>query len=452
MLKHDVTATFISNVFAAIFSLCNAVILARVLGPADRGLLGLAMLIPTVIATFCILGHDMVNVTFAGLYKDKRSSLFEQSLIITLFGTLVSTLVIYGFFFLLPVNKGEFGKLSSEIIWLTCIISPLLMLGTMSIALVRGIGRITTAAGIHFIQLAVLTGLLAIFLIWCGFGLRTVVVLMAANYLVGIALSFWVLRDYVTLRLSKFSGWMFKKSLGFGAQISLTTFAGFLIYRIDQGMLAYMVPAGQLGLYVVAVSLAEQLRLLPNSIATAFLPRLANDLANRQSQVPAVFRYATIISTVSMLLVAIIGSPAILIIFGKDYYAMLPSFLLLLPGIAALGGASILAGDLASRQKPKYGILISCVILVATVVLNLALIPFIGIAGAALVSSISYIAACILWLICYRRESKVSIKEMIPRWEDCVYLFNVCVGILKHFWQRCLTRLCAGPERNKETD
>jgi O-antigen/teichoic acid export membrane protein len=448
MLKRDITATFISNVLGAILSLCNAVILARVLGPADRGLLGLALLIPAVTATFCIFGHDMVNYTFAGLYKDKRSSLFQQSLIITLFGTLVSMLVICGFFFWLPVNKGDFGKLSTEIIWLACLISPLLMLGTMSIALVRGVGRITTAAGIHFIQLAVFTGLLAIFLIWCGFGLRTAVVLMAANYLVGIVLSFWVLRDYITLRPSMFSSWMFKKSLSFGGQISLATVATFLVYRVDQGMLAYMVPVDQLGLYVVAVSLAERLRLLPDSIATAFLPRLANDLSNRQSQVPMVFRFTTIISTVSMLLVAVTGSPAIAIIFGKDYYAMLPSFLLLLPGIAALGGASILAGDLASRQKPKYSILISCVILVVTVVLNLALIPLIGIAGAALVSSISYIADGVLWLIFYRRESKVSIKEMIPRWEDCVYLLNVCVGMLKHFWQRYLTRLCARPDIN----
>jgi O-antigen/teichoic acid export membrane protein len=431
MLKRDITATFVSNAFGAILSLCNAVILARVLGPAGQGLLGMAMLIPTVTATFCILGHDMVNCTFAGLYKDKRSSLFQQSLIITLFGTLVSMLVIYGFFFWLPVNKGEFGKLSTEIIWLACLISPLLMLGTMSIALVRGIGQITIAAGIHFIQLTVLTGLLAIFLLCCGFGLRTAVVLMAANYLIGIVLSFWVLRNYITLRPSMFSAWMFKKSLGFGSQISLATFAMFLVYRVDQGILAYMVPVDQLGLYVVAVSLAERLRLLPDSIATAFLPRLTNDLSNRQTQVPRVFRITTIVSTASMLLAAIIGSPAIAIIFGKDYYAMLPSFLLLLPGIAVLGGASVLSGDLASREKPKYSVRISYSVLIVNIALNFCLVPFAGIAGSALASTISYILACCMVILFYRHESKVSIKEMIPRWEDFIYLLNMCKGMLK---------------------
>ena len=337
MLRREVTATFTGNFFAAILSLCNAVILARVLRPADRGLLGLAMLIPAVTATFCILGHDMVNVTFAGLYKDKRSSLFQQSLIITLFGTLVSTLVIYGFFFWLPVSKGEFGKLSTDIIWLTCLIAPIAILGQLMIALVRGVGRIKTAALLHVVQCAIFLVLLAIFLAWYTGGLKTATVLWALNPLVGVVLCVWVLRDYVTLRPSRFSPWLFKKSLIFGSQISLATVATFLVYRVDQGMLAYMVPVDQLGLYVVAVALAERLRLLPDSISVAFLPRLANDLSNRQSQVPMVFRSAIIVSTVSMLLAAIIGSPAILIIFGKDYYAMLPSFLLLLPGIAALG-------------------------------------------------------------------------------------------------------------------
>jgi O-antigen/teichoic acid export membrane protein len=448
MLKRDITATFISNVLGAIFSLCNAVILARVLGPADRGLLGLAMLIPTAIATFCILGQDVVNVIFAGLYKDKRSSLFEQSLIITLFGTLVSTLVIYGFFFWLPVNKGEFSKLSSEIIWLTCLISPLLMLGTMSIALVRGIGRVTAAASINFIQLAVLTCLLAIFLLWRGFGLRTTVVLMAANYLVGIALSLWTLRNYITLRPSMFSAWMFKKSLSFGGQISLATVATFLVFRIDQGILAYMVPAGQLGLYVVAVSLAERLRMLPDSIATAFLPRLANEIASRQLQVPVIFRYTTTVSVGSMLLVAIIGSPVVLLIFGKDYYGMLPSFLLLLPGIAVGSGNSVLASDLAVRGKPKYSIWTGYMALVVNVILNFVLIPFMGIAGAALASCISYVGSGALWLIFYQRESRIPLKEMIPRWKDCVYLLNVCGGILKHFWQHCLTYLCVKVNTN----
>jgi O-antigen/teichoic acid export membrane protein len=232
--------------------------------------------------------------------------------------------------------------------------------------------------------------------------------------------------------MSEFFGWLFfKKSLGFGAQIGLTTFATFLVYRVNQVILAYMVSAEQVGLYIVAVSLAEKLRLLPNSIASAFLPRLANELSARQSQVPMVFRCTTIVSIGSMLLVGILGTPALLVLFGWDYAGTIPSFLLLLPGIAALGGASVLSGDLAVREKPKYGVWISYSVLVVNIALNFCLIPFIGIAGAALASTISYILACCMAILFYRHESRLPLKEMIPRWKDVMYVLHGLVSMVR---------------------
>ena len=431
ILRRDITTTFAGNVVATILYLGASAILARVLGPTNWGLLGLALLIPSIMATFCTLGQEMVNTTFAGLYKDKRSSLFQQSLIITLFGTVVSTLVICAFYFWMPIEKGQFGKLGPDIVWLSCLVAPILMLSPMVISLVRGVGRITIAAVIHVAQISAFLGLLVIFLVWQGKGLKTALMLTALSPLVAVFLSLWVLRDYVTLRPSKFSGWMFKKSLGFGAQVSLATFASFLVYRIDQGILAYMVPAEQIGLYIVAVAIAERLRLLPNSIATAFLPRLANELSSRQSQVPMVFRCTTIVSAGSMLLVGILGVPAILVLFGQDYSGSILPFLVLLPGVTVLGGASVLSGDLAAREKPKYDMWISWSTLGTNIVLNFVLIPFIDIAGAAVASSLSYMLAGILWVIFYLRESKVPLMEMIPRSKDIVYILRALISITR---------------------
>ncbi|MHC4460444.1 MAG: oligosaccharide flippase family protein [Planctomycetota bacterium] len=434
-MKRDITTTLGGNVGATILSLGNAIILARVLGPANRGLLGLALLIPTIAGTFCIVGQDMVNATFGGLYKDKRSSLFQQSLVIALFGSVVSTLVICAFYFWLPISKGRFGELGPEIIWLTCLVPPVLLLSRMLIALVRGVGRISTAAVIHVAQTAVFLCLLSIFLAWWGCGLKAAVVLTALSSLVAVAFSIYALWDYATLRPSVFSGWLFKKSLAFGGQISLATFASFLLYRIDQGILAFMVPVEQVGLYVVAVALAERLRLLPNSIAQAFLPRLSNEITDRQAQVPMVFRCSTIVSAGSMLMVAILGAPVIVLLFGWDYSGSILSFLLLLPGLAALGGAAVLSSDLAAREKPKYSVWIGYIMLVVNIVLNLALIPLMGIAGAALASSISYIGSGVLWLIFYRRESQMPIRQMIPCGGDFVYLYRTGIELFKQLWQ-----------------
>lgn len=431
VLKNDISATFASNVFTLILSLGTSVILARMLGPADRGLFGLAVLIPTIGAKFCSMGQETVNNTFAGLYRDKRKSLFLQSLIMTLAGTVVCTLVVYTIFFLLPVRRGQFDQIGSEIIWLSCLVTPFLMLSDILIALVKGIAKIIAAAVILVVQKAVFLALLFIFLVLMAGGVKTAIVLTGVNCLIGVALSIWVVRDYVTLRPSKFTGWLFKKSLVFGGQINLATFGDFLHYRIDQIILAYMVPIDQLGLYVVAVGLSERIRLVPDSISCAFLPRLANEVSKRQSQVPKVFRCATIIALLSMILAGIFGVPAILVLFGWRFLGVILPFLLLLPGSMVLGVASVLANDLVVRNRPKYNIWVSYLALTANILFNIFLIPLLGIVGAAVASSLSYTVEGILWLVFFRRESGTLLVEMLPRWQDALYVLNSLVSVIR---------------------
>lgn len=438
--KREIAATASGNVMGTVFAFGTAIVLARVLGPTDRGLLALAILIPDIAGKICTAGYETVNLTFAGLYKDKRSSLFQQTLIIVLSGTLVSIMAICIFYFWLPIKRGQFDRLSPEIIVLACLTIPTAMLARLLIALTRGVGKISAAAVIYTVQMGVLFVGVFVVLVCFGGGIRVAVVVMVFAPLVPIALSVWMLRDYVSLRPALFSLDMFKKGLVFGGQVCLTTIARLLNLRLDQAILAFMVGAEQVGLYVIAVAFAERLKLLPSSVSAAFLPKLANELSERQLQVPRVYRYTVIISVFSMFAAAVLGAPAILLFFGKDFAGAIVSFLCLLPGITVLGGSSILASDMAAREKPKYSVVTGYTTLAVNVTLNLALIPHLGIVGAAVASSISYILAGVFWLVFFRCESKLPLSELAPTWQDVSYLFRQ----LKHSVD--LKKIFAGPE------
>jgi O-antigen/teichoic acid export membrane protein len=443
MLKRDILATFSANVFGTMMSLGSFVILNRILQPEGRGLLNLALLIPQTTAIFCVFGQVTVNSTYAGLYKEKRIQLFQQSILIAIFTAVISCLILFAFFFWLPIPQGEFVKLDPETIYLICFIAPAMTFSMIIVSLVRGVGRITSAAKIQAFQAITSVALLAIFLLGFKKGVKTAIIILIAEYVFAILMSFWVLRDYISLHPSHFSSSFLKKSLSFGLKISLATLAGHLIYRLDQGILAYMVSEYQIGLYAVAVSLAEKLKLLPRSISGAFLPRLANELEARQSQVPMVFRYTTIVSVVSMILIGIVGIPIILVLCGWSFAGSIPAFLLLLPGIATLGGSGILASDLIARNKPKYSIWTGWSILVINVVLNFAWIPLLGIAGAALASSVAYTLAGVLWMIFYLKESKMVFREMIPRPADVKFLWQQSIMVA----QQIRTRLSSNKNK-----
>jgi O-antigen/teichoic acid export membrane protein len=424
MLKREIAVTFAGSLAATAVGLGTTIVFARVLGRDGQGLLALALFVPSILATFCPFGMDAVNATFGGLHKEQRRGLFLQSVLVSLFSGVISVVVIGAFFFWLPVERGQFGRLPSEVVWLSCLATPLTVLsGTLS-SLVRGVGRITTSAVLGVVTPAATLVLALALLVGLRYGLTAALVAAIAGQAVNAGISVWILRDYATLRPSQFSWALLKKSLGLGWQISVATLGSFLIYRVNQGILGYEATADQIGLFVVAVGLAERLRMVPNSLGLAFLPRLANELATRQGQVPAVFRYSVLVSVASMAAVGVAGVPAILLFFGWAYAGSILPFLIMLPGVAALGGASVMASDLLTRGKPKYDIMICYSVLACNVVLNVLLIPILGITGAALTSSISYGMALVLWVGFYRYESKVPLANLVPRGADVAYVYR----------------------------
>jgi O-antigen/teichoic acid export membrane protein len=60
--------------------------------------------------------------------------------------------------------------------------------------------------------------------------------------------------------------------------------------------------------------------------------------------------------------------------------------------------------------------------LAINILMNLLLIPRIGILGAAISSSITYSLGCFMALKFYQRESGTPFREMIVKWSDFLFL------------------------------
>jgi O-antigen/teichoic acid export membrane protein len=319
-------------------------------------------------------------------------------------------------------------------IWAGVLFGSSSIFGMLMISLVRGVGKIGAAVGIQISQGLVSLIFCLILVVGLNGGIEGGIVALISGQVTGGILAIWVIRKDVGLPRLRFDYELFKKSLRFGFAVGMATFAGFMVYRLDQGILAYFVDEAEVGLYVVAVGLAEKLRMLPNSISMAFLPHLANNMDSRQKQVPVVFRCTMIVSVGSMVIVGILGIPAIILLFGMDFIGSAWPFLILLPGIAALGGSSVLSSDLLSREKPYYSTIIGWSMLVLCVVLNLILIPIMGIAGAAVTSSITYLAALVVVLFFYKRESGVSLGQMVPRVSDMRLVVSLGMEMIHSGW------------------
>ena len=182
---------------------------------------------------------------------------------------------------------------------------------------------------------------------------------------------------------------------------SLPLFLGnlvqFLNYRIDIFFLQSFAGLSAVGTYTVAVWFAQIVWLVPNAIGSLIL-RAAAEAPDRRGaveQVAMVNRGCFALSAVMGIGLLVVGWVLIPPLFGSDFRQSLPALLLLMPGTVLFCPTILLSAYLNGIQRQAVTTWVACGALVITLVLNVLLVPRLGIAGAALTSSCSYAVSTI---------------------------------------------------------
>jgi O-antigen/teichoic acid export membrane protein len=144
------------------------------------------------------------------------------------------------------------------------------------------------------------------------------------------------------------------------------------------------------------------------------MPRLTEmdrDEASRTA--PLACRNTLLASVVASLVLIGIAPLAIDILFGDEFDPAFTPLVLLMPGIVAASATRVLGSYLFSQGRIIYNTYATFIALGLTVVLDFALIPTLEVDGAAIASSIAYIAALIATLYWYRGVSGGRITDAL---------------------------------------
>ncbi len=185
--------------------------------------------------------------------------------------------------------------------------------------------------------------------------------------------------------------------------------------RFDQMLIAGLLPARLLGLYVVAVAWSSVLSPLSQGIAAVLFPHIAA-YGSRDDQSRAfvrIVRFASPLACVLAVAVAL-ATPWILPrIFGLPYRESVPSAVILVVASAVLGINQLLEEGFRGLNKPICILWSELAGLIVTATTLIVLLRRIGIVGAALSSLLGYTSVCILLLTLARSETGYSIREML---------------------------------------
>lgn len=393
--------TVAGQVGGLVVAMATSAITARLLGPKGRGQLSLALLLPGMLQLFLGFGLSVANVYYAGSDRIAVGKLTANSVLFSLLGTVGGGAIV-----LVLMLTGGLHSLVPGVPYTLLLIGllalPISLLNTQLSAVLQGLQRIPTLNILGFAQAMLTLPLMALLVIglrWSVPGALAATLIAQAAILIATACC---LRRYGARFRPRWNTEVVRPTVKFGVKGYVGNLLQFFNYRLDTFIVNFYIGAAGVGIYGVAVALAELLWQLPNATGFVLFPKAANSShATMNRFTPRVFWAVLAVTSMGALGMAVFGKLAIRIIYSGAFINAYVPLLVLLPGVVLLGAAKILANDIAGRGYPQYNSIISGSSLVLTVVLDFALIPRMGVVGASLASTVSYSLTLLLTLRAY---------------------------------------------------
>lgn len=372
----------------------SGVLIARMLGPTDRGYLALVAFLPVVLVQVAHLGLPQAVTYYVA--RDRDSAREVADLVRT--PALVQAALVIGLHvLLLPL----FLAGTSQTVWaaaaMCIVVGPSAIAQQYGLALLQGQRRFR-----EFNTLRVLPALM--------YSVSVLILLVLGKSSLTLAAAGWVLPQVIATAVT---GWVAFRGLPdtrgsavparremvrFGLKGFLGSASPMETFRIDQAVIGLFLAPVALGLYVSGLAYTNLPRFVAQSIGMVAYPRIAAE-ADADAARRAMWRFFWLTVVICALVIAPIWASAGLLVpffFGKDFSAAVPVTRILLVGAACFAPRRILTDATRGLGLPHLGSIAEVASWLALIPTMLLLAPRWGIEGIAVSQAISAAFALVL--------------------------------------------------------
>jgi O-antigen/teichoic acid export membrane protein len=178
-------------------------------------------------------------------------------------------------------------------------------------------------------------------------------------------------------------------------------------------------PKELIGLFDMAAQLTARAMTLPDVLATIVVPRVAGDPKGRPALVAQCARVVAVVCGATLLVLVIFATPIVRLLFSPAFLPSVPLIRILAAGVLIRCAAKIFATYLTCTDRPGLASVATASGMVVNVALLLALMPVIGLAGAAVAMVGNYVVSSAILTIGFQRISGLGVRATwAPRWSD----------------------------------
>jgi O-antigen/teichoic acid export membrane protein len=429
-LVRDGLVTFMCRLLAILAALTMSILTARFLGPAGRGI----FVLPTVDAG--IAASFLAGLSAATSYFLLNARAGRGAIRTTLIAALPLTLACTALVFAL----GWVGHHLWASIYAAAFLPP-----TAIFLVAQGV-----CYGTKRIRMANYLGV--------SQSIMLLVAMIAGFLIVGrtpaVAIGAWLISQvfvagFGIVLIRRYGGSLSHdrastlSTLSFATRMGGVSMVTLLNYNVDVYMVGLLTTPGVLGMYTLAVSGAQAALSATQSVATTTAPHIGSlsDDDSRELTARAA-RNNVAIASAAAVLIALLARVLVHLAFGDRFGPVVGALRILLIGIVAMSTSAVLSNYFTLRRgRPELSFFVSSVGAAASIVLSCLLIPRLGINGAAIAVTSSYLLSTTLLVRAFTRESKLPLMTVLLLQAADVRAYRQMLGRLAMSLRRRLHRL-----------
>ncbi len=405
--------TLFSRELSLASSFLNSILLARWLGAAGVGTYSLVVATASLASYAASLGIHSSNRLLAAQEPERAGRLMLVSVFPALLAGLVGSAVLA---FAPGAAELLIGKLDPSLCRLVLAGTVLNVVQLNLAALLFGLGRYRSHGIVSALVNAATAASNGILVVAMGKGVEAALGAWFAWTALNVLVTFGILASSIRLSWT-FDGGLFLRSLSIGFRAFLSSLFGFASMRGIFMLLNRSLGSASLGLYAVAVPLAETIEHIPNVVGSLVL----NEAGSGRRPARDTLRFVRFHLLTAPLLggiAALLAPWIIALLYGSRFEESAGVMRVLLLSGVFMGLWTITASDMAGRGAyPPVFVALSGLMASLTLGAGYHLIPRMGILGGAVGTACSAGCVSLLMLVVYCRQvpDGVRLREFIPR-------------------------------------
>ena len=411
-LGGQIAITTGANGGLAALGFVSGVLAARILGPRGRGELAAIQISATVLATIATLGLPEAVTLYCARDPERAGRHLGSALVLGLIAC--APMLLLGYSAMPYLLRAQSHDVITAARWYLLVAVFFVLIGSPHAAL-RGISDFAAWNALRFAPLVIWISVLL--LAWMV-GRATPEFVASLNLvLLGTILTpltFFV----VSCRIRNpfhpdLSSW--SPMLRFGLPSVASGLPTNLNLRLDQMLMAALLPASSLGLYVVAVAWSGAVSPLLQALGAVTFPHVASH-ASLGEQSRAFVRIVRLASPVALFLavgIALITPWSLPRVFGYQFRESIPSALVLIAAGSVLSLNQLLEEGFRGMGNPMCILWSELAGLVVTVISLACLLKPLGIFGAAISSLLGYTGVCGFLLLQAKWLTGFGVKRIV---------------------------------------